>query len=71
MQPAIPQAVEPFAGRIVDVDTHEMLPVQIWEEEFGPASRPIAERNLNRKRPNWPKIMEKFLVTNGAHLFPA
>jgi predicted TIM-barrel fold metal-dependent hydrolase len=54
MQPAIPHAVEPFVGRIVDVDTHEMLPVQIWEEEFGPASRPIAERYLSRKRPNQP-----------------
>ena len=57
-QLAIPAALEPFAGRIVDVDTHEMVPVQLWDEEFGPVTRTIAERYLGRNRPNLPGSMD-------------
>ena len=27
---AIPDSVRPWAGRIVDADAHEMLPLQVW-----------------------------------------
>ena len=31
----LPESVAPFAGRINDVDSHEMIPAQLWVEEFG------------------------------------
>lgn len=40
---AIPGSLEPFAGRIVDVDSHEMMPAQLWETEFGPATKTLAD----------------------------
>jgi predicted TIM-barrel fold metal-dependent hydrolase len=39
---AIPRALEPFAGRIVDIDTHEMVPAQLWGREFGAVTEPLA-----------------------------
>jgi predicted TIM-barrel fold metal-dependent hydrolase len=41
---AIPQVLAPYVGEIVDVDSHEMLPAQIWREEFGPETDTLAER---------------------------
>ena len=41
-QHAIPESLEPFAGRIVDIDSHEMMPAQIWEREFGPVTKDLA-----------------------------
>jgi predicted TIM-barrel fold metal-dependent hydrolase len=41
---AIPDALAPFAGRMLDVDSHEMLPAQVWREEFGPATDTLADR---------------------------
>src|SRR5690242_3868009 len=39
----LPRQVAPYAGRIVDADSHEMLPAQIWVEAFGEVARPIAD----------------------------
>ena len=39
----LPRHVAPLAGRIVDVDSHEMMPAQIWVETFGEIARPIAD----------------------------
>lgn len=39
---AIPEALAPYAGRIIDVDTHEMIPSQLWRQEFGPATDEFA-----------------------------
>jgi predicted TIM-barrel fold metal-dependent hydrolase len=39
----LPRQVAPYAGRIVDADSHEMLPAQIWVEAFGEDARPIAD----------------------------
>lgn len=36
----LPQSVVPFAGRMTDVDSHEMMPAQMWIEEFGEVVRP-------------------------------
>jgi predicted TIM-barrel fold metal-dependent hydrolase len=40
---AIPDALLPFAGRIVDVDTHEQVPAQLWVQEFGEVARQWAD----------------------------
>ena len=42
MERAIPESLEPYAGRIVDIDSHEMMPAQIWEREFGPVTKDLA-----------------------------
>jgi predicted TIM-barrel fold metal-dependent hydrolase len=54
---AVPDAVRPFAGRIVDVDSHEMFPAQIWEDVFGEIARPIADLIKSQPpRPNHASI---------------
>jgi hypothetical protein len=35
-QYAIPESLKPCAGRIVDIDSHEMMRAQIGAREFGP-----------------------------------
>jgi predicted TIM-barrel fold metal-dependent hydrolase len=40
---AYPDDVAQFAGRIIDVDTHEMMPLQAWEAEFGPSTKLLAD----------------------------
>ncbi|ALC13211.1 amidohydrolase family protein [Sphingopyxis sp. 113P3] len=42
----LPESVRPFAGRINDVDSHEMIPAQLWVEEFGEVVRPWAEKTM-------------------------
>ena len=32
---AIPEAIAKFGGQITDVDSHEMMPTKVWEENFG------------------------------------
>jgi predicted TIM-barrel fold metal-dependent hydrolase len=55
--PAVPDAIKPYAGRIVDVDSHEMMPAQIWEETFGPVAKPIADLIKSQPpRPNHASI---------------
>jgi hypothetical protein len=44
MDLAIPDALGPYAGRIIDVDSHDAVPAQKWEEEYGPVARQLAER---------------------------
>lgn len=45
--PSLPDSVAPFAGRITDIDSHEMVPAQLWVEEWGEITRPWAERAIN------------------------
>ena len=53
----VPEAVRPYAGRIVDVDSHEMFPAQIWEEVFGEIAKPIADLIKSQPpRPNHASI---------------
>src|ERR1700722_12331331 len=35
----LPPPLRRFVGEIVDVDSHEMLPAQIWEREMGPIAK--------------------------------
>ena len=54
---AVPPALKAYAGRIVDVDSHEMMPAQIWEETFGPIAKPIADLIKSQPpRPNHASI---------------
>jgi len=59
---ALPEGLRRFAGRIVDVDSHEMMPVQAWIPTFGSDLQPLvdswlahgqSERN-NLNHPNVP-----------------
>jgi predicted TIM-barrel fold metal-dependent hydrolase len=34
---------EAFFGRVVDVDSHEMMPTKLWTSEFGEIAREVAE----------------------------
>jgi hypothetical protein len=38
----LPESLKPFAGRILDTDSHEQMPAQIWEREFGEIAKPLA-----------------------------
>jgi predicted TIM-barrel fold metal-dependent hydrolase len=49
---AIPPLLEKFAGRILDVDSHEQLPAQLWVETFGEVARPMAELMLGQQPSN-------------------
>ena len=40
---ALPAELKQFAGRIMDVDTHEMMPLQEWVTHFGEDVRPLVE----------------------------
>src|SRR5581483_9435427 len=59
MNAQLPISVQPYAGRITDVDAHEQIPAQMWVEIFGEAMRPFAEIKLaqaptNGNHPNVP-----------------
>lgn len=36
-------ALEPYVGRIVDVDAHEMMPTKVWTKEFGDIAAELVE----------------------------
>jgi predicted TIM-barrel fold metal-dependent hydrolase len=40
---ALPPELQRFAGRILDVDSHEMIPAQRWIQEFGPVASNLTE----------------------------
>jgi predicted TIM-barrel fold metal-dependent hydrolase len=40
---AVPERIEYLGGRIVDVDSHESMPIQMWEKEFGQIAKPLVE----------------------------
>ena len=44
---ALPHEVRALAGRIIDTDSHEMIPAQLWVETFGPECRELAEAFTN------------------------
>jgi len=39
----IPESLKAFSGRMMDIDTHEMTPAEVWVREFGEDARDIAE----------------------------
>jgi predicted TIM-barrel fold metal-dependent hydrolase len=62
----LPSALRSFAGEILDIDSHEMLPVQLWARELGPVSDDLAniwlhngaDINSDRNHPNVPGYVE-------------
>jgi predicted TIM-barrel fold metal-dependent hydrolase len=40
---ALPQPLQPYAGRIFDTDSHEMMPAQTWVDVFGSEVKEIAD----------------------------
>jgi predicted TIM-barrel fold metal-dependent hydrolase len=53
MDLAIPETLRSFAGRMIDVDSHDAVPAQKWEVEYGPAAKILAERFYGQE-PNNP-----------------
>jgi predicted TIM-barrel fold metal-dependent hydrolase len=39
----LPQRLQKYAGRILDVDAHEMMPIQAWTETFGADAQPLVQ----------------------------
>lgn len=39
----LPEPLQHLAGKVLDVDSHEHLPLQVWEETFGPEVKPLAD----------------------------
>jgi predicted TIM-barrel fold metal-dependent hydrolase len=59
--PALPKELLHLAGRITDVDTHEMMPAQVWVQECGALAEPLVEEWLNNGQdasvnPNHPNV---------------
>jgi predicted TIM-barrel fold metal-dependent hydrolase len=48
----LPESLKPFAGRILDTDSHEQMPAQIWEREFGEIAKPLAAAMMNQPPSN-------------------
>jgi predicted TIM-barrel fold metal-dependent hydrolase len=48
---AMPEVLRPMAGKIMDADSHEYTPVNLWEEQFGQVVRPFVDAHENSKMP--------------------
>jgi len=44
--------LDTVSGRIIDTDNHEYVPAHMWVEQFGEASKPIAEFFVHEHDPN-------------------
>jgi len=45
---AIPEVLEPpYAGRIIDADSHDAAPAQLWVKAYGQVAETPAERFFN------------------------
>ena len=58
---ALPDDLRSWAGEIVDVDSHEMMPAQVWRREFGALVDPLVHEWLNNGQdvthnPNHPNV---------------
>jgi predicted TIM-barrel fold metal-dependent hydrolase len=67
----LPPQVAPFAGRIVDADSHELMPAQIWVDVFGEIARPIAELIMSRPARNKNAANVPGFVADNAPIEPA
>jgi predicted TIM-barrel fold metal-dependent hydrolase len=48
---AVPELLAKYADRISDVDSHEMLPAELWVDAFGEAAAPLAQRFIDGRDP--------------------
>jgi len=55
----LPDSMTPFWGRMNDIDSHEMLPAELWVEVFGEVVRPWADLIIeaNARNPSNPNNM--------------
>src|SRR5262245_6887552 len=58
---ALPDELRSWAGEIMDVDSHEMMPAQVWRREFGALVDPLVHEWLNNGQdvthnPNHPNV---------------
>jgi predicted TIM-barrel fold metal-dependent hydrolase len=60
---ALPSTLEPLAGQILDVDSHEYTPVNMWEEQFGSVVRPFVEAFAGSKMP-----INQFVATDDTEI---
>ncbi len=49
MDAGLPASLRPFAGKLLDVDSHEMMPAQLWVQTFGNAAKPWADFMIAQK----------------------
>ena len=42
----LPAEMRALSGRIADLDSHEMMPAQVWASELGPEFAEVAEAYL-------------------------
>ena len=47
----VPAEVKPYFGSILDADSHEYTPVNLWEEQFGPVVRDFVTAFEHSKMP--------------------
>ena len=62
---ALPGELQAFAGRICDVDSHEMMPAQIWRDTFGPEVGELADAVIRHSTP-WEQDVNSHNVPNYA-----
>ena len=48
---AIPPVLRPYAGEIMDADSHEYTPLNHWEDQFGSIVRDFVDAFANSKMP--------------------
>jgi predicted TIM-barrel fold metal-dependent hydrolase len=48
---ALPDGLRSLAGRLVDLDSHEMMPAQTWVDFFGPEVRELADAVIRHSLP--------------------
>jgi predicted TIM-barrel fold metal-dependent hydrolase len=59
MNYAIPDELLPFAGQIIDADTHESLPINLWEGRYGSVVNDFAHALKEAKFPVGIDLKEK------------
>lgn len=46
----LPPRIAPFSGQIVDVDGHEQIPINLWEDEFGSVTNALRDGILQDEK---------------------
>ncbi|CAB4738946.1 MAG: amidohydrolase family protein [Actinobacteria bacterium] len=66
---AVPELLADYVDRISDVDSHEMMPAELWVEAFGDAAAPLAQRFIDGRDPADPGYWSiPGCVTDTAHV---
>ena len=54
---ALPSAVQRYGGNIMDVDSHEMMPAQVWVDEMGDLMKDLADVMMKMEASNNPNSL--------------